>query len=1135
MGRLKAFFTNWWVLATLAALCATLIVWLVFGLLLTGLHGVRLGLIALVWLAYAGLAGWRWWRGKQAAKALAAAMTSAEDGESAAIADKMKGALERARALGKDALYALPWYVIIGPPGAGKTTLIQKSGLRLLNDEAAQGVGGTRNCDWWFTEDAVLIDTAGRYTSQDSDASRDAKGWTAFLATLRKARPLQPLNGIIVAIGLDELGTAPAVQLDRHVVAIRARIAELSKALGLVLPVYVLLTKGDLVAGFVEFFDDLSVEGRRAVVGATLPIALARPTAGDLAAAYDTMAQALADRLPTRLQAETDPARSGAALSLPARFIDLRARVVRLLDGVFGAGAHAGTQTGAGQLRGFYLTSGVQQGTPFDRLIGDMAATLGRANRARPQNARAFFVNRLFKEVMIPEAGLARPDAARRKREQMMRLGLFGAAGALGLFLAGAWAFSFSANSAAMKRTTATATAIANDSKGIDANNLVPLAASAADVLDLLDRIKADLPYGPVASANPPARLGFGLYRSNLADESARAYRDALQRYLLPRLILTAEHALSASASDPIAVYEPLKVYLMLGNRAGAKRDNDYILDWLENDLSMRDFPGPENEALRQRIIDHAKALLADTGRFGRQLTGPLLDPTLVETAQATVASMSPAERALALMQQQVTGDDWTLVGSALLRGEADSFGNPSEIAAARVPYLFTKTGFQKGFIPRVATIGQALDADRWMLGEGGASQAALDPAELGALYAAQYSKRWNDILALPQPGDYGRNAAALARVANAGASPLKKITDQVIVNTSGLLPAVKPPALPGGKLGAMTGKALAGDIKGSASGIAAATIQANFQSLRDYAAGDSAPLKQLLGALGKYQMALAQAAVGGATGGGAAGGGGSAALASAAADLSVAAANAQAGAPALANFIKQVAGGSSAAAETTRTQELRNAWVGGILPDCQSVIGKGYPFGDGPDLLPNDVNRVVGGVTGFARDTLGPYLRRDGAFWTWNNEPTVRGFTPLSARNFQRADAVQQMLGGNLVLRLSAITANKAPLRLRLAGVPIDLAPGTAGDRFSWSTGGAQVAELTAPATPQGAALALHEEGPWALFRLLGKAQKKNPLGVNRWRFVYSPDIALDVEVLGGPDPFKPDGPFSLRCPEKL
>ncbi len=95
-------------------------------------------------------------------------------------------------------LYDLPWYVFIGAPGSGKTTALLNSGLKFpleqrMGKGALQGVGGTRNCDWWFTDEAVFLDTAGRYTTQDSDAASDSAAWGEFLALLRKYR--QPSSG----------------------------------------------------------------------------------------------------------------------------------------------------------------------------------------------------------------------------------------------------------------------------------------------------------------------------------------------------------------------------------------------------------------------------------------------------------------------------------------------------------------------------------------------------------------------------------------------------------------------------------------------------------------------------------------------------------------------------------------------------------------------------------------------------------------------------------------------------------------------------------------------------------------------------------------------------------------------------
>ena len=142
-----------------------------------------------------------------------------------------------------------------------------------MGQGAVAGVGGTRLCDWWFTEDAVLIDTAGRYTTQDSNAAVDRAGWDAFLDLLKQTRPRQPLNGLLVAFPLSDLAQAPAAERKAHAAAIRARIDELQTRFGVRMPVYVLFTKADLIAGFTEFFDDLDREKRAQVWGTTFELA----------------------------------------------------------------------------------------------------------------------------------------------------------------------------------------------------------------------------------------------------------------------------------------------------------------------------------------------------------------------------------------------------------------------------------------------------------------------------------------------------------------------------------------------------------------------------------------------------------------------------------------------------------------------------------------------------------------------------------------------------------------------------------------------------------------------------------------------------------------------------------------------
>jgi type VI secretion system protein ImpL len=90
-------------------------------------------------------------------------------------------------------LYEQPWYAIIGPPGSGKTTALANAGLRFplaaeLDGGEIRGVGGTRFCDWSFTDEAVLIDTAGRYTTQDSNTAVGRVSCTCCAVLVRASR-----------------------------------------------------------------------------------------------------------------------------------------------------------------------------------------------------------------------------------------------------------------------------------------------------------------------------------------------------------------------------------------------------------------------------------------------------------------------------------------------------------------------------------------------------------------------------------------------------------------------------------------------------------------------------------------------------------------------------------------------------------------------------------------------------------------------------------------------------------------------------------------------------------------------------------------------------------------------------------
>ncbi len=342
----------------------------------------RFFLIALVAALVIGLIARDVIRRRRQAAALEQAVAASQDGDMEALDERMKDALltlKKASGSSADYLYDLPWYVIIGPPGSGKTTALVNSGLKFPlarggNPTAIAGVGGTRYCDWWFTDGAVLIDTAGRYTTQDSDAAADRRSWTHFLDLLKKNRPQQPINGVLIAISIEDVLVSSPTELNAHADAIRARLTELHDSLKIDFPVYVVFTKMDLVAGFMEYFAHLNEAARRVVWGATFQTAdKTLNMITEVPAEFEALVARLNAEIPDRLQEEATPGARVQLFGFPTQMEALKTPVVDFLTRIFEPTRYHTRAT----LRGFYFTSGTQQGTPIDQLIGVLARSFG--------------------------------------------------------------------------------------------------------------------------------------------------------------------------------------------------------------------------------------------------------------------------------------------------------------------------------------------------------------------------------------------------------------------------------------------------------------------------------------------------------------------------------------------------------------------------------------------------------------------------------------------------------------------------------------------------------------------------------------------------------------------------------------
>ncbi|HFD87260.1 MAG TPA: type VI secretion system membrane subunit TssM, partial [Gammaproteobacteria bacterium] len=301
MKKILGFLTQRWFLTLLGVIALSLFIWFLGPLFAFAGYApldseysrlIAIGILFIIWLVSRI---WAFLRARKknsdimqgmVATTPESALTPAEQAskeELQILRERMEealGELKNAR-LGSGSrrqfLYQQPWYIIIGPPGSGKTTLLRNSKLKFplaerFGDQAIRGIGGTRNCDWWFTDDAILLDTAGRYTTQDSQEEVDRKAWLGFLELLKKHRRRRPINGALIAVSIADLLQSSEAERHAHAKAIRNRINELHEHLGIRFPIYLLFTKCDLLAGFSEYFDDLDRDARSQVWGMTFPL-----------------------------------------------------------------------------------------------------------------------------------------------------------------------------------------------------------------------------------------------------------------------------------------------------------------------------------------------------------------------------------------------------------------------------------------------------------------------------------------------------------------------------------------------------------------------------------------------------------------------------------------------------------------------------------------------------------------------------------------------------------------------------------------------------------------------------------------------------------------------------------------------
>lgn len=725
------------------------------------------------------------------------------------------------RTRGREALYELPWYMIIGNPAAGKSTAIVNSGLQFPFSEehgaVIQGIGGTRNCDWYFTSEGILLDTAGRYSSDDD--SHDE--WLGFLNLLRKHRPRAPVNGIIITASIAELTGNSSEYVVELAKKLRKRVQEITDRLEIIPPVYVLFTKADLIAGFTDFFAGLNEDERNQVWGATLPFKADGNAniPADFDFHFDKLSEGLKETGLTKMAMKQSEGVAPGVLTLPLEFTGIKSTLRHFITTLFEDNPYQYRPV----FRGFYFTSAVQDAALVRKASNKITKQfhLASADSAgvdvdNTRRNESYFLLDLFRKVMFADKQLVRQHSTESRRYRRYGI-LVSSALALGLIL-GSWAWSYTNNRQLISDVR---------------NDLAHAMTVQQSHVDLASRFKAlgilqnRLQQLTTYHKDHPLQLSLGLYQGDeIAAKLRQVYFNGmqeimldpvthhLQAYLANVVRHKRELALSSAGSntknddkvtDPLKgtpvptnvnqAYNALKAYLMLSQSNKVEpvllsaQLTRFWRTWLQanqGDMSHEELVRNAQRLMTFYVSQYQQPGWSDVTR----------KVALVSDARRVLrhakSGMSAIDRIYAQVKTKASTRYPSVTVASILGKQGD---NPLLTGSYAIPGAFTHEAwkmFVKGAFKHAAN--NELNVHDWVLQSTRNADLTTQasPAEirqkLKARYVKEYAQQWQHFLkgvAVAPFSDFNDAVQSVNKLADNELSPLRKLLEKSYAETS--------------------------------------------------------------------------------------------------------------------------------------------------------------------------------------------------------------------------------------------------------------------------------------------------------------------------------------------------------------
>ncbi|HEU4387508.1 MAG TPA: type VI secretion system membrane subunit TssM, partial [Blastocatellia bacterium] len=634
-----------------------------------------------------------------------------------------------------DAVYGLPWFVVAGPAGSGKTSLLLSASLDFYALPSQRRsdmnlVRPTSDCEWRVTNSAVFLDTSGRYQAEGPD--RDE--WSGLIETLKKHRRNRPLDGFVIAVSADVVVNSQDPAIEQQAKLLRTRLDEVIARTRTRFPVYLIFTHCDSIEGFGEFFAPLDQSERGQAWGATIPLEQSANAHALFDAEFDLLTDALKRRRLLRLSKPAPPQEQLKCFDLPIRFDEARRKFGLFTSAVFRPNPFSESPL----LRGFYFTSS--------------AGEARTADESKPVRD-GYFAERLIKEVLLRDARLAASFLASKERPHRVRNFLIGAAAAL-LFLFTVGVFvSFVGNKLLLSDAFDRGDRVnvitrADTGKDLTRKDAVAARAELEAVDSLRDLlIKLD----ENERGSPPLHMRFGLYIGDSVSDSLRAiYFEAIDRRFIKPTWASLEEDLRSFTTDSTPApqsdgspagdelgryYDLLKTYLMLSNPD--KVEPAFLSNRLA-DYWKKASP-PEMELISQQQLEF---YARQAGRDDGIVPHIPRDDRVVASARRKLEAYPAIRRYYTslITETDAKVPDVTLNKILQDRGRGVLGGSYA------VPGSYTIEGYREHMADAIESAADVISKDDWVMGTEARIQ-STDVGKLNKMYLDDYTDQWRRFL----------------------------------------------------------------------------------------------------------------------------------------------------------------------------------------------------------------------------------------------------------------------------------------------------------------------------------------------------------------------------------------------------